>query len=128
MSWTEFKPETKTVELVSTKPWFPHSSIWPRWLRLWEWAIRVKLFGQRSYLIDHWTIEKAEEIECQHGIDLELELTKSFKEELEKEMKENGPSSLEQQRNYDELEKAIHRIKAELDEAEEDEVTFGTKK
>lgn len=115
MAWVEYS--TKKVEVKSTKPWFPHSSIWPRPLRWFEHHIRVHWFGQRSYFIDLWTIEKAQEIECQHGIDLELELTKAFKEELEKEMKEHGPSTLEQQRKYDALEKAIHIIKAEMDEA-----------
>ena len=118
MSWVEYS--SKPVKVKSTKPWFPHSSVWPRPLRWFEHHIRVHWFGQRSYFIDNWTIEKSEMLDIQYGMDLELELTKAFRDELEKEMKEHGPSALEQQQNMDALEKAIKRIKKEMDEAEAD--------
>jgi len=76
--------------LISTKPCFPHSSIWPRWLRWIEFQIRVKLFKQRSYFIDKWTIEKSQDLDANYGINLEDEIAATLIEEIEREMKKNG--------------------------------------
>ncbi len=57
--------------------WFPHSSIWPRWLRYIEFKIRTKVFKQPSYLIDLWTIGHTEFV-CEHDLDLEKDGNKYF--------------------------------------------------
>jgi len=64
------------------KPWFPHSSIWPRWLRILELRIRMKVFKQNSYLIDNWKVLEGE-MEVTHGLDLEERLVKTLTEEIE---------------------------------------------
>lgn len=69
-----------TIEITSTKPWLTYEA--PRWLRVIEHFIRVQIFRQNSYFIDKWTIEKAQEIETMHGLDLEQELADALTSEI----------------------------------------------
>lgn len=86
----------ETIKHKFTEPWFPHSSIWPRWLRWIELQIRMKLFRQSGYFIDCWTIEEAQDVETQYGLDLEEEIAQSLIEEIEKEKNENGSYTWEE--------------------------------
>jgi len=73
----------ETVEIKVTNPWLTFAA--PRWLRVVEHFLRVRILRQPSYLIDLWTIENAEEIESVHGLDLEQELANALIQEMKNE-------------------------------------------
>lgn len=103
--------KTESVNVKTTKPWFkPENS--PRWVRVVEHYIRTKIFRQKRYLIDNWTVEEMQNIEAIHGIDIEQELYDILKEEINKEMiTEHGPDW--QQRCDEEIIKHLKQFQQE---------------
>ena len=88
--------ETETITIETTKPWLTYDS--PRFLRVIEHFVRVKIFRQNDYFIDLWTIEDPAELVAVHGIDVEQELADILKEEIHKEMVlEYGPDYRQKQ-------------------------------
>ena len=68
--------EMETITIVPTKPWLTYDA--PRWMRVVESFIRRRIFRQRSYLIDRWTIEEGEDCETQYGLDVVEEMTQAL--------------------------------------------------
>lgn len=74
-----------TPKIQIPKTWFSIKSLFvPYWIIKFEWYIRVKIFKQRRYLIARYYIEPIQELESQHGINLEQELTKILTNEIKK--------------------------------------------
>ncbi len=44
----------ETITIVPTKPWLSYDA--PRWMRVIEFVLRVRICRQRPYLIDRWTV------------------------------------------------------------------------
>ena len=50
------KIKLEKVKLTGIKPFLPYWT--PRFLRVLEFRIRTKIFRQKRYLIDRWTIDE----------------------------------------------------------------------
>ncbi len=81
--------KTTEVNIKETKPWFKGNSKWPFWLKKIERWIRIRILKQPRYLLANFTIEKAQDLQTIHGLDLEDELAKILGEEINQELK-NG--------------------------------------
>lgn len=75
----------QTITIVPTKPWLTYDA--PRWLRIVEFLVRVRICGQCPYLIDKWTIEESEDCEAQYGIDIGVEMGAMLAQRIDEEMK-----------------------------------------
>ena len=57
----------ETITIVPTKPWLTYDA--PRWMRIIESFIRRRIFRQRPYLIDKWTIAEETSEPTLYGLD-----------------------------------------------------------
>lgn len=94
--------KVEKVTIKETVPFLSYDA--PRWLRVIEHFIRIKIFGQNRYLID-WTID-ADELVAYHGIDVGEEFARILMEEIEVELKlEMGDEyKTPEERNKEQLE------------------------
>ena len=75
----------RTITIVATKPWLTYDT--PRWMRVVEFFVRVRICRQRRYLIDKWTIEEGENCEAQYGLDVGVEMGAMLAEQIDQEIK-----------------------------------------